>query len=345
VQKTLKGFFSRFSILINDWARYELNWNRSGYLQIKNRLEKLAVGPIRNSYVCLWPYTSRIAAVEKWPFIGKYILKRVCRDNEFILADERKVEDIEISVIIGHRGLERIELLIGTLKSLAGQKDIGIECIVVEQDSVPRIEEYLPKWVKYFFQEVSDGQESYNRSAAFNHGARHARGQILLLHDNDMIVPTNYCSSIKSVCQLGYTAINIKRFVFYLSKEDSDMVLRSIRNLNCCTPLYIVQNLEAGGSVAITKVAYNSIGGMDESFVGWGGEDNEFWERCGQLQRWIWGFSPVIHLWHQSQPLKHENINKNVERAKNLKKIRVQERTEMLKNRNQSVLELMERSY
>jgi predicted glycosyltransferase involved in capsule biosynthesis len=224
--------------------------------------------------------------------------------------------------------------LLATLRSFAAQERVRIECIVIEQDSRPRIEKELPDWVRYFFQEAVSGKEDYNRSAAFNLGARHAQGDTLLLHDNDMIVPSDYCLKIRDLSRLGYEAINIKRFVFYLNQNDSRRIMDSIEYLKDCTPVYVVQNLEAGGSVAINKDAYFSVGGMDERFIGWGGEDNEFWERCGQLKRWIWGFAPIIHLWHESQPLKLEKNNLNIERARGLKEVGVKERITMLKLMN-----------
>jgi GT2 family glycosyltransferase len=52
----------------------------------------------------------------------------------------------------------------------------------------------------------------------------------------------------------------------------------------------------------ITRTAYREIGGMDEQFVGWGGEDVEFWERAQTRKVWNFGFIPLIHLWHASQP-------------------------------------------
>jgi hypothetical protein len=78
----------------------------------------------------------------------------------------------------------------------------------------------------------------------------------------------------------------------------------------------IVQNLEAGGSMAITKQAYEEIGGMDEGFVGWGGEDNEFWDRCLTRPTWTWGYEPIVHLWHPSQPLKGQADNPNLVRCR-----------------------------
>jgi len=70
--------------------------------------------------------------------------------------------------------------------------------------------------------------------------------------------------------------------------------------------------------MGITRRAYFELGGMDERFVGWGGEDNEFWDRCKKLRRWIWGFASIIHLWHRSQPLKEINDNTNIKVAQSL---------------------------
>jgi hypothetical protein len=66
----------------------------------------------------------------------------------------------------------------------------------------------------------------------------------------------------------------------------------------------IVQNLEAGGSVAMARDAFFAIGGFDESFVGWGGEDNEFWQRALVRKTWPYGYLPLVHLWHAPQPEK-----------------------------------------
>ena len=68
----------------------------------------------------------------------------------------------------------------------------------------------------------------------------------------------------------------------------------------------VIQNLH-GGSVAITREGYVAIGGLDEDFVGWGGEDVDFWERAETLRATRFGYLPVVHLWHAPQTEKLQN--------------------------------------
>jgi GT2 family glycosyltransferase len=233
------------------------------------------------------------------------------------MKEQRNLEiDIQLSVLIGHRGLARLPLLLTTLKSIASQIDARLECIVIEQDKRPRIKQYLPKWVQHIFLQTDTGSGVYNRSAGFNLGAKKAVGKILLLHDNDMLIPATYCKNILRLAEDGYEAINSKRYIFYMSRRHTERIIRSADKITNEPPEYIIQNLEAGGSMAITKAAYKQIGGMDEDFVGWGGEDIELWKRCALLKRWIWGYEPIVHLWHPSQPLKESKKNPNIERIK-----------------------------
>lgn len=322
-------------VIIQDWLRYQccLLGKKDNYLQLRNRLERIAPGPDNLGYVCLWPYTSRLHAPLVLPSLGKRLLEICVSKSTFKQQEDKKENsDVQMSVLIGHRGLERLPLLLATIRSIAAQIDVSLECIVIEQDQNSIIKEHLPKWVRHVF--LKTVSHSYNRSAGFNFGARCARGSILLLHDNDMLIPNTYCRNIISLARKGYEAINVKRYIFYLTRSHSEKVLESINNILTDAPDYIVQNLEAGGSMAITRNAYFEIGGMDEEFIGWGGEDIEFWQRCSLLKRWIWGYEPIIHLWHQSQPLKEIKDNPNIMRIKILDRLNLVDRINLLNARN-----------
>jgi len=149
----------------------------------------------------------------------------------------------------------------------------------------------------------------YCRSWAFNIGVRHTRGRVLVLHDNDMLVPADYAARVLEQVRDEYEVINLKRFIFYLTERHTESVFSGRGGLTDQAPLSIVQNLEGGGSVAITRVAYEQIGGFDESFVGWGGEDNEFWDRAQTLRVWPFAYLPIVHLWHEPQAGKSDRDN------------------------------------
>jgi hypothetical protein len=195
--------------------------------------------------------------------------------------------------------------LLATLKTIVGQTDASVECIVVEQSAKPEIKGLLPSWVRYEHAPFENGN-SYCRSHAFNVGASLARGAMLVLHDNDLLIPQSYASETLKRFREGYEVINLKRFIFYLSKEHSQRVFDSGRLDFTQAPEAVMQNAQAGGSLAVSREAYFALGGFDESFVGWGGEDNEFWERAQTRALWPYGYLPFAHVWHEDQPEKYK---------------------------------------
>ncbi|MFM9103538.1 MAG: hypothetical protein ACKOPS_20275, partial [Cyanobium sp.] len=55
-----------------------------------------------------------------------------------------------------------------------------------------RIASHLPRWVRHLHAPLSAPTAPYNRSHTFTAGAREAQAPVLLLHDNDMLVPRGY---------------------------------------------------------------------------------------------------------------------------------------------------------
>jgi len=327
----------RLGVWLMDRLRYEWRLRRPAPAQlgIANRRERLEAAPDGWGQACLWRYTSRLHAPAIQPELGRRLLRR-CLATAPI---QRRASPgwaagpPELSVLIGHRGSERLPLLLATLESLAAQEGVRLECLVIEQDSEPRIADRLPPWVRHVHGPLPDPTAPYNRSHTFNLGAREARAPVLLLHDNDMLVPAGYARRLLERVARGYAVVNPKRFVFYLDAVHSASVLAGSDNYAERPAEAIVQNLEAGGSMAITAEAYAAIGGMDEGFVGWGGEDNEFWDRCLTLRTWIWGYEPIVHLWHPGQPLKGQRDNPNLDRARSLLRLSPRERILQLRQR------------
>lgn len=285
--------------------------NRNDWLTIHNRNEVVAQSKSSIGVKCLWQWTSTLHLPKIFPWFGRELYRRSLNAFPIALSTTLTKSDkpADISFIIGHRGLERLPLLLTTLESIAGQIGCTIECIVVEQDYQPLIQPHLPKWVNYVFTGTGDKDIAYSRSAAFNVGLQHAKSDLIIFHDNDLLVPACYAKEHLEKFSQGFDFVNLKRFLFYFdrassSAEEGKSVLDS-------TPVIeeIMQNAEGGGSIGASKAAYLEVGGFDDRFVGWGSEDNEFWERALTRKVWEYGLLPLIHLWHAPQAGKIDNQN------------------------------------
>lgn len=270
--------------LARDGFRFERHV-RGRWELVRNRRERITA---RGRGVrCEWQWSSSVDYCRFVPGAGERLMRRAFSEWPVARADAPTTTGApEVTFIIGHRGAARLPLLQETLRAIAGQRDAAVECIVVEQSHVRELS--LPPWVRYVHQPVA-ADARYNRAATFNLGAQHARAGILVLHDNDMLPPARYAAEIVKQRDAGFEAMDLKRFTFYLTRsgafEDA------------------VQNVR-GGSVAITREAFDAIGGLDEQFTGWGGEDVEFWERAETRRATRFGFLPFVHLWHAPQPEK-----------------------------------------
>jgi predicted glycosyltransferase involved in capsule biosynthesis len=60
--------------------------------------------------------------------------------------------------------------------------------------------------------------------------------------------------------------------------------------------------------LAVPRKLWDEVGGFDERFVGWGGEDNAFWHACTVIS----GAEPArvpgyaYHLWHPAASNKRD---------------------------------------
>jgi hypothetical protein len=320
------------------------NWMSSGthpWLKLRNRNETLILEDGHAGVSCDWKWTSDLTMVDRFPIFGRWLMRRALRDFPIVLREEpveNALDDCpEVSFLIGHRGLERLPILLMTLQSIAGQVSCRCECVVVEQDVESRIASYLPPWVRYMHVPPVESDIPFSRARAFNNAAAMTEAECVIFHDNDMLVPCNYAALIWKYHQQGFEVINLKRFIFYLNEQDT---VRTLERQNVTVQgvlKAVMQNLEGGGSVGMDIQAFWDIGGFDNSFVGWGGEDNEFWERAETRNIYEYGFLPMVHLWHQAQAKKTDGRTQGIERYGMLTKIPPLERIDSLVSSNKRV--------
>jgi hypothetical protein len=133
----------------------------------------------------------------------------------------------------------------------------------------------------------------FNRCACLNLGARVARYDILLFSDCDILLfPVNILNSAKKLTQYDV----VKPFRVLLEIDYGPGRLASF----------------AGGSVMFKRGIFESIGGWDTRFLGWGGEDNAMDIVLNSMfNTYILPDSYAIHIAHPRQPIDNEIYKSN----------------------------------
>jgi hypothetical protein len=271
------------------------------WLQIRNRNESIAMD--ERGVQCLWRFASDLHIANVFPSAAARLIRKALTRWPVTMRDAPEAMNgpPRLSFLIGHRGVDRLPHLLATLRSIAGQTGVAFECIVVEQSVAPEIERSLPSWVRYLHTPLPRPDLPYCRAWAFNVAARHAQGDILVMQDNDVLIPERYGHEAVARIIEGWSFVDLKRFLFYLDEETTLRVFADGAPPGGVASI-VTQNLD-GGSIVVRREAYDAIGGFDESFIGWGGEDNDFFDRARFLGG-VYRFSylPLLHLEHPPQP-------------------------------------------
>ena len=304
---------SRLGTLLFDRPRlaWPLYWGgtaRRRWAEFRNRGERIVANPVGRGFDCEWRWTSDLTLTRVYPRLGSRLLGVAFAEWPLRIVDAPITQGQprpDVTFLIGHRGQTRLPLLQATVRSLLAQERCACEVIVVEQSREPLLPGHLPAGVRLVHQHPPDSGMPYSRSWAFNAGAREAKGRLLVFHDNDVLAPESYAFELLRLAAEGFEAFRLQRFVFYLDEGSTASVVTGRGpgplDLKGLQPELVRQNCQ-GHTIAVTREAYFRIGGHDEAFLGWGGEDNEFYDRCRLLRFHPWGYLPFVHLWHAPQP-------------------------------------------
>lgn len=276
-----------------------------GWLRARNRIETLTPDPDGPGLRCEFQWGSALHVARVFPPAGAALMRRALRQWPVRFAPPdvpRAAGQPQLSFLIPFRGTERLPQLVATVRSILGQQGVDVECIVIEQSGVVEARDALPTGVRHIHLPHPRGDPGWRKSWAYNEAARQARAPVLVCHDGDIVVPAAYGQALLQTLSRGFDSVHIQRFLFYLGQEDSQRVIDS-GSFAGCVPEQVRHNW-VGGTLAIRRDAYFAIGGFDERFVDWGGEDNEFFDRCQVLCQCRYGFVPFVHLWHPAQATK-----------------------------------------
>jgi hypothetical protein len=308
------------AVLLRDVPRYQRALARSGtghssdpegWIALCNRIERLVPQQGQRGLACDWQWGSPLHAVKVLPGLGRRLLQASLAEWPIRFAARSVVSTrSRISFVFAHSGLERLPQLVRTIQSVFAQS-VACECIVIDQSPEPLFHQ-LPPGIVYRHLAKDGVVAGWHKSWAYNVGARLATTSTLVFQDGDVCAPTEYAAELLRVIgEEGFGAASLQRLLFYLDAPDTRELDRTGGFRRSFTPSVAFQNWK-GGTIAVAREAFEAIGGFDEGFVDWGGEDDEFYDRCGTINHCRSGFLPFVHLWHPPQPDRKSSSNPNI---------------------------------
>lgn len=185
----------------------------------------------------------------------------------------------QLSVIVPLYGFDpnREQALQMCLKSLEAQDLHGVvdgvrtenkdfEAIIVEQECDKGFHD-IPA-ARHLTHIKLPAQRAFNKSWCMNVAARATNSDSLFFVDVDMMFGKSYLSKV------AYFKGNKKffigwQFITFLPGKDEPIIRTVDPSI-----------LTAGGAFFVDKTFFWEMGGMNEGFFGYGGEDNDFWVRA-----------------------------------------------------------------
>ncbi len=153
----------------------------------------------------------------------------------------------------------------------------AMQIVVVEQDGISR----LPEPGKGFYHVLDRHTGPFNKSRAYNRAVEHVEHEIIVFGDADMIMEPDPFERSLTACQRQLLAVNPYCTLVDVSEFRSqhsaieDILSQPPESISGHNRSDYGEHLcFAGGIFVIRHDYFRQLGGMDERFLGWGGEDD-----------------------------------------------------------------------
>lgn len=160
---------------------------------------------------------------------------------------------------------------------------------------------------------VTEGEHlegPFNRSAAINLAAKKAGNwQAAIIADSDTWVPPNQVEAgIRAAMETGHLVSCLDRVVELDQQTTENILTFGFSAIDTKYAKVRTAEMETQSSMlAVPRHLFERLGGFDERFVSWGGEDNSFWRAAhligGPVVRTA---GPAYHLWHEPASTREE---------------------------------------
>ena len=199
--------------------------------------------------------------------------------------------------VIGYRhSPDRLNNLKRVLDWINGFANVDV--ILVEQDTHSKIS-HLPLKARHIFLK---SDKPYNKSWGFNVAVKNAKSDIIVFADSDLIMnPNEFIEAVKLLDK--YEMVNPYSSVIDLQPNESNFQLEQLLAINRSgrgetdhqkVPL-------CGGICIFRKSAILRIGGWNESFMGWGAEDDFQSHKVKNFLSWTECKNKCYHLYHSRE--------------------------------------------
>lgn len=197
--------------------------------------------------------------------------------------------------IIAYRhSIDRLKNIRKVIDWLAGFS--GIELIIVEQDSKPKLPAYTLKGFRYIF---TQSDLPFNKSWAFNVATKYATTPAIVFGDSDIVMDPNALIEGLKLLQT-YESVSPYNRVIDLEPNEVNWDLNQLNQIT--RPGRGEEDVQkiclAGGIIMYRKESLEKIGGWSEDFIGWGGEDDFQSHKTQQLLHFNEMNAKCYHLYH-----------------------------------------------